>query len=177
MGDLSKLGDEKIKIGTELVKLSDEQKKELSEAIKKAAADIKDNVKDALTFKTFIENPLDAFGQITSAIQQLRDKANEAAAIGDAKLNETLLSQAEDLQKKLDGLLKEQKTKQAEEDKKKAAETAQAQAQRRSDIEKLFIRKIEEEKIASNKRIAANTELLDALKREEAAVVREPAQT
>lgn len=170
LGDLGRLSEEKIKIGSDLVKLSDEQKKELSEAIKKAAADIKDDVKDALTFKTFIENPLDAFGQITSAIQQLRDKANEAAAIGDAKLNETLLSQAEDLQSKLDGLLKDQKTKQAEEDKKKAAETAQAQAQRRSDIEKLFIRKIEEEKIASNKRVAENTEMLNALKKEEDAL-------
>ena len=170
LGEFAKLSDEKIKIGSDLVKLSEEQKKELSESIKKAASEIKDNLKDALTFKTFVENPLQAFGQISSAIQQLRDRANEAAAIGDTKLNETLLSQADDLQSKLDTLLRDSKTKQVEEDKKRAAEAAQAQAQRRSDIEKLFIRKIEEEKIASNKRIANNTELLDSLKREEAAL-------
>ena len=170
LNQLNKLSDERIKIGSEFVKLSEEQIKEQAEAIKKAASDIKDNLKDALTLKMFLADPLDSFARVTSGIQQLRDKANEAAAIGDEKLSATLADQASDLQKKFDGIQKEASDKRSEEAKKKAAKDAQDAEQARLDIVKLFERKIEEEKLASAKRVAENTEMLDALKTEEDAL-------
>jgi len=57
----------------------------------------------------------------------------------------------------------------AKEAKRKEAQ-AKADEQQRVDIVKLFERKIEEEKLASAKRVAENTETLDALKREEDAL-------
>lgn len=57
----------------------------------------------------------------------------------------------------------------AKESKRKEAQ-AKADEQQRVDIVKIFERKIEEEKVASAKRVAENTEMLEALKREEDAL-------
>lgn len=170
IGQLDKLGDEKIKIGLEFVKLTEEQMKAASELIKDAASQIKDNAKESLKLKVFLEDPLDAFARVTSAIQQLRDKSNEAAAIGNKGLSMALANDASGLESRLDTIKREAAAKRAEDDKKNAEKEAKEREQNNLDIVKLFERKIEEEKLASAKRVAENTEMLNALKREEDAL-------
>lgn len=180
IGQIDKLSEEKIKLGLELVKLSDEQKKAIADRIKQEAAEINDDLKDVLTLKTFIDDSaLGTTGmtksfasilRISSDIKQLRDKANEAAAVGDEALAKDLIKRADETQDKFDAIQREAAAKRLEDRKKAEAKAAEDIAKQQLDITKLFQRKMEDEKLASAKRVAENTELLNSLKREEDAL-------